>query len=79
MKKLQTERRKLFSSMLSNFKIRLVMEMKKLITGLALVMHLVSAEKKMALEPENVPKDTAYAVFLIMNVETNTVRTSLIG
>ena len=27
-------------------------------------MHLVSAEKKMALEPENVPKDTAYAVFV---------------
>ena len=27
-------------------------------------MHLVSAEKKMALEPENVPKDTVYAVFV---------------
>ena len=35
-----------------------------LLFRLALVMHLVSAEKKMALVPENVPKDMAYAVFV---------------
>ena len=35
-----------------------------LLFRLALAMHLGSAGKKMALVPENVPKDTVYAVFV---------------